>query len=396
MSSDNTSDVFVYTGKDQTVPKDVISVRFHPSVIYVEEEAFRDCDTLEEVVFNVGLKKIYEEGFKGCNRLQSISFPTSLIEIGYSAFEECSRLSDISLHEGIQKLGETAFCDCDSLQHITIPSSITELSDMAFYKCINLREVVLSEGLKKIGYSTFSGCESLNSITLPYSITEIGSTAFSGCINLREVILNFLIEDVGADAFHEYSSLEKFTFQSISTRIVNIIKAGQTEVESKVNDIVGFGSMEWSDNELFISSLTASLDQIFIIPSESFTEFMLMNMVIGRNSQWKELKAVFEGIVRLLTYYEMKEATTLFKIAFWKTKIDETDDVVNPIGRSPCHRIEVPGPVKDTILHYLHPADQIIGWRQDDSSTSSDDSEDSRSQDDSDSSSGSDLVEADY
>jgi len=390
MASNNTPNVFVYTGKGQTIPKDVVSVRFHPSVIEVEEEAFRGCGTLEEVVFNVGLKKIYEEAFKGCNRLQSISFPTSLIEIGDSAFEECSRLSDISLHEGIQKLGETAFCDCDSLQHITIPSTITELSDMAFYKCINLREVVLSEGLKKIGYSTFSGCESLNSIALPSSITEIGSTAFSGCINLREVILNSLIEDVGADAFHECSSLEKFKFQSISTRIDNIIKAGQTEVESKVNDIVGFGSMEWRDNELFISSLTASIDQIFIIPSESFTEFMLMNMAIGRNSQWQELKAVFEGIVRLLTYYEMKEATTLFELAFWKAKIDETDDVVNPTSRNPCHRIEVPGPVKDTILHYLYPAEQILDWRQEDGSTSSDDSEDSRSQDDSVSSSSSD------
>ena len=51
--------------------------------------------------------------------------------------------------------------------------------------------------------------------------------------------------------------------------------------------------------------------------------------------------------------------------------------------------MEVPGPIKDTILHYLYPAEQILDWRQEDSnsstgstSTSSDyDSEDSSSED---------------
>lgn len=81
--------------------------------------------------------------------------------------------------------------------------------------------------------------------------------------------------------------------------------------------------------------MTASIDQIFIIPSESFTEFMLMNMVIGRNRQWQELKAGFEGIVRLVKYYEMKEATTLSELALWKAKIDQTDDEVNPTSMSP-------------------------------------------------------------
>ena len=51
----------------------------------------------------------------------------------------------------------------------------------------------------------------------------------------------------------------------------------------------------------------------------------------------------------------MKEVTTLFELAFWKAKIDQTDEV-NPSGRSPYHCIEVPGPIKDTILHYLYPA----------------------------------------
>ena len=48
-------------------------------------------------------------------------------------------------------------------------------------------------------------------------------------------------------------------------------------------------------------------------------------------------------------YKDLKEATTLFELALWKAKIDEVDD---PIDREAC-RIEVPGPVKDTLFSYL-------------------------------------------
>ena len=47
MTSNNTSDVFVYTGKGQTVPSDVISVKFHSSVIEVDSIAFCRCTNFE-------------------------------------------------------------------------------------------------------------------------------------------------------------------------------------------------------------------------------------------------------------------------------------------------------------------------------------------------------------
>ena len=47
MASNNTSDLFVYTGKGQTVPSDVISVKFHSSVIEVDSIAFCRCTNFE-------------------------------------------------------------------------------------------------------------------------------------------------------------------------------------------------------------------------------------------------------------------------------------------------------------------------------------------------------------
>ena len=89
--------MFEYTGSGQIVPKDVVSVRFHPSVVEVEERAFKNC-TL--AMFNDGLKKIGSNAFEGCKALQYIDLPSSLLEIGSGAFRFCSNLKRVELNEG--------------------------------------------------------------------------------------------------------------------------------------------------------------------------------------------------------------------------------------------------------------------------------------------------------
>ena len=62
------------------VPKDVTSVRFHPSVIEIGNGAFQDCSELREVVFNDGLQKIDDRAFCYCTSLSSITFPTTVLQ----------------------------------------------------------------------------------------------------------------------------------------------------------------------------------------------------------------------------------------------------------------------------------------------------------------------------
>ena len=64
------------------------------------------------------------------------------------------------------------------------------------------------------------------------------------------------------------------------------------------------------------------------------------------------MKQRFGQIVKWIKHYEMKEATTLFELALWKAKIDQVEDDIYEHGRDLC-RVDVPGPVKDTILQYL-------------------------------------------
>ena len=66
---------------------------------------------------------------------------------------------------------------------------------------------------------------------------------------------------------------------------------------------------------------------------------------------WKRVKEALGRIDRVLTYYELKEATTLFELAIWKSKIDQAE--VKHVNKDE-YRIDIPGPVKNTILQYLN------------------------------------------
>ena len=81
------SAVFEYTGNGQSVPKNVVSVRFHPSVGSIDVEAFEYCTHLREVVLNVGLKKIGFNAFRGCS-LDSITYHLllSILELRHFFF----------------------------------------------------------------------------------------------------------------------------------------------------------------------------------------------------------------------------------------------------------------------------------------------------------------------
>ena len=77
--------VFLYTGDECSVPEDVISVRFKEGLQTIEDEAFRDCSSLE-----------------------SITLPSTVTEIGIYAFYGCSNLREVAFNDGLQTIGASA------------------------------------------------------------------------------------------------------------------------------------------------------------------------------------------------------------------------------------------------------------------------------------------------
>ena len=88
-------EVFEYTGMGCVVPKDVTIVRFHPSVVEVENRAFLSCKQLRKVELNDGLKKIGGHAFYDCTSLSIITFYSKFTAIGNAAFANCNRLREV-------------------------------------------------------------------------------------------------------------------------------------------------------------------------------------------------------------------------------------------------------------------------------------------------------------
>ena len=256
----------------------------------------------------------------------------------YKASHTCRGLSEVVLNEGVQDIKYATFNNCISLERITIPSTVTEISYCAFSYCPNLRDVVLYDGIKRIRHDAFHGCRSIQRITTPSTVNYIGSDAFMNCSSLREVIIvNFEGVQIKSDAFTDCTSLERFKFPhlSTSTRLNYVIQVGHTDIEAKMDDIP---AVEWRGEELAIPAIRRRI--------ENRSRLSLMETVVEVD---KEKIDRVEGLVR---YYEKKEATTLFELALWKANLDQASEMTR---RSTWdkYRIEVPGPVKDTILQYL-------------------------------------------
>ena len=53
---------------------------------------------------------------------------------------------------------------------------------------------------------------------------------------------------------------------------------------------------------------------------------------------WKSVEQSLNNIVKVLSFYEVKEAGVLFELALWKAKLDQAEDGANPVNRAACSR----------------------------------------------------------
>ncbi|EJK51408.1 hypothetical protein THAOC_29420 [Thalassiosira oceanica] len=184
-------EVFLYEGGEisRELRSEITRVRIGPQVKYIPGGTFQSCCNLAEVQFDEGaLQVIGDYAFCGCNALQEVTIPPSVIMLGRCAFASCSNLANVLLAVGLQIIENSAFSQCSSLQQVTIPTSVTELGIGAFRGCINLAEVQFDEGaLQVIGVDAFNGCKAMQQVAIPSSVTQVGKRAFRYCIKLAEV-----------------------------------------------------------------------------------------------------------------------------------------------------------------------------------------------------------------
>lgn len=184
----------------------------------IGEDAFRDCSSLESVIFeNTVLEKISDGAFWGCSALSSIALPDSVTEIERNAFFETG-LRNIQLPEKLTLIGGGAFCNCKNLKQVQLPPQLKELGEGAFFNCENLTQIQLPAQLNKLGTDAFRNCTSLDKIDIPAGMTQIEPDTFCNT-GLTSVTLHEGLTKIEDGAFHDCLKLKKIRIPKSVTDI---------------------------------------------------------------------------------------------------------------------------------------------------------------------------------
>lgn len=184
----------------------------------IGEDAFRDCSSLESVIFeNTVLEKISDGAFWGCSALSSIALPDSVTEIERNAFFETG-LRNIQLPEKLTLIGGGAFCNCKNLKQVQLPPQLKELGEGAFFNCENLAQIQLPSQLNKLGGDAFRDCTSLDKIDIPAGLTQIEPDTFCNT-GLTSVTLHEGLTKIEDWAFHDCLKLKKIRIPKSVTDI---------------------------------------------------------------------------------------------------------------------------------------------------------------------------------
>ncbi len=261
-------DIFVYTGGEQEVPRDVKRVRIAENVDIIARLVFYNCRELIEVEGHNKLKKIEEYAFKRCRLLRRVTKMTGIIEIEKQAFNSCTSLSELDVDK-LEIIGEGAFFWCKTLRPINM-TSIRRIGRSAFTSCGALTDAVFGQNLERIEVAFVYAA--LRRIIIPLKDNLIiGNTAFNYCGNLSRV-------DTLDGGIHK-------TISSLH------IESWRTEMEGEIDRI----------NQTLPNTESSE-------KTEAIQEWV--TRVLGRMKYFKT-----EHLILL------KEAMTLLELALWKAKL---------------------------------------------------------------------------
>jgi hypothetical protein len=180
------NDIFVYTGGEQRVPRDVRRAKIDESIDTIPRDAFVDCTQLIEVEGHNKLMKIEEDALLRCRRLRRLTKMNGVIEIEKYAFGGCNALSDVDFDK-LEIIGSYAFGNCNSLRSINM-TSVRRVGEYAFTFCTALTSAVFGKDLERIGRRRFFQCVALRRIAIPLKNGLIvADSAFNRCDNLTRV-----------------------------------------------------------------------------------------------------------------------------------------------------------------------------------------------------------------
>lgn len=232
------------------------------NTVGIADNAFEDCDEIEEVSIPESVKYVGNEVFKNCCKLKDVHFPEQVILFGAGVLGGCNNIKNIKLPYGVEKI--SGFKGSNSLEKVSLPDSVKVIDRYAFKDCTSLNEIHLSSNLECIGDEAFkntayvnnndnwkdgilyiedwlikanddvnkevvinegtkgiadcaftknmlseNGINVIETVDIPDSVENIGKYAFNGCKNLTNVNIPKRVKCLSGNVFSFCHSLKE-------------------------------------------------------------------------------------------------------------------------------------------------------------------------------------------
>ena len=175
--------------------------------LVIEDEAFRGCDNLYEVVLPNRLTYIGECAFMYCYQLHTVNLPRDLKEIGYDAFYGCYKLVEVynesSLSITLDDYGDYGYVVSYALNLYTPTEGATILTTDGDFVLFDYEgdtyllayigddtAITIPEGVDGFYDSAFAGNTTLENVIIPAGVGEVymGDDVFEDCENLTILV----------------------------------------------------------------------------------------------------------------------------------------------------------------------------------------------------------------
>lgn len=148
---------------------------------------------LKEVVIPEGVTYIGQRAFGDgsgnsyLSGLTTVTFPSTLQEVGADAFYNCSKITKLIIKDS-ETLSSIKFATNQSDPRNSSRNCVVEYTNV-------VTEVVIPDGTRGIAANTYNGLKTLKTVTIPSSVSSIGANAFGGCTGIEKIIYNGTLQE---------------------------------------------------------------------------------------------------------------------------------------------------------------------------------------------------------
>ena len=276
-------------------------------VIAIDNSAFANNTTLQNLTISEGIKTIGANAFQKCTNLETITLPASLTSIGDYTFDQCTKITTINSNligdDNLITFSDNVFPTAVySTATVFVPTGVDKYKEKAGWK--KFANIIEGKKLKtiveNIEYEYLTGDKTatvigttipdteinitvdatVNIDDVPYTVTAISNGAFKNKTNIENLIIDEGIESIGTYAFQGCTSLKKIWLPASLTSIGQYAFDGCKNITHICSEI---GS-PFTFNENVFSSYAATL----YVPVNTTTSYK-------DKSYWNKFQKMVEG-----------------------------------------------------------------------------------------------------